>query len=370
MIDDAMAKAKARLTAGVERMDKEASAPTSLTKEASEVANALEYVALATVDDGSAVGAARKEMVTDFLSKSAAAGGPAVSATTTSGTQSQVPVSSKKTIQPGGKPGDTNPENSEAPTGKMPENILRQMPPSTKSTPKDSGGKTANMSLYDILMSNKEAAAGGAAEMDSEQALTGVPQGGDGQAHAHALLSSNTAPVEATKREAKKPTRPRLAEVWDSAGDTTGDASAGAVWPGAAAKGDIKIAEADKEAGRTDATIVGGLFSPFAGLAAEKGKGWRTTGGALLGDIAGSQVGDMAGRAVGGPVGQIGGATLGRLAGGAGGAYVAHGPDKKKDSEKKASIDTMVHYSEVFSKALNGEFGKEAQAYAEQVESV
>jgi hypothetical protein len=113
LIDSALATAKARLSAGVERMNKEAAAPgDEFTKEAAEVANALEYVALNAVDDGSAAGTARREMVEDYLKKSAAAHAPKQSATTTSGTQSQVPSSSKKKVQPGGTPGGSRPEAS------------------------------------------------------------------------------------------------------------------------------------------------------------------------------------------------------------------------------------------------------------------
>lgn len=90
--------------------------------------------------------------------------------------------------------------------------------------------------------------------------------------------------------------------------------------------------ELEKIAKRKGATIVGGLFTPAAGLAAEKGKGWRTTGGALLGGGLGHGLGRLAGLGLGGgPRAEMARALLaglGGTVGGATGAYLAHGPDK------------------------------------------
>lgn len=85
----------------------------------------------------------------------------------------------------------------------------------------------------------------------------------------------------------------------------------------------------EKVAGRTASTVVGALGSPGAllsGTAAEKGKGWRTTGGSIAGNIVGSIPGLLArnpGLAVGGA-----------LAGGATGAYLAHGKDRTRKQRK------------------------------------
>lgn len=246
-IDEALEKAKARLNRAGQSHSKEASASADdgLVKQANEIADALEYMAIATAGDGTPAGDARVEMVRNFF-KAAAGGGPTEGATTTTGTQKQPPAQSKKTIQPGGSPGATNPEVSDALEGQMAENVMRQMPPATAPTP-----KSAAATLYDLLMNakqadhDKEGAGGGPLEMDAEQALPQTPKKNEGKQHADALLGSNTAPVEATKREAKAPTRPRLAEVWEHANDTVGDATAKAVWPQAASKGDMKVAELD-----------------------------------------------------------------------------------------------------------------------------
>lgn len=92
-----------------------------------------------------------------------------------------------------------------------------------------------------------------------------------------------------------------------------------------------KVAE-----GRIPATIVGGLAGPLAGLASEKGKGWRTAGGALLGHVTGSTLGSLAGMATKNPLARILLANLGGAAGGAGGAYLAHGKDTLKKAHARA----------------------------------
>lgn len=112
--------------------------------------------------------------------------------------------------------------------------------------------------------------------------------------------------------------------------------------------------EFEKTAGRGGATAVGGMLPVASGLAADEGKGWQTTGGAVLGSIAGAALG----RRLSGvnakklsasvtkrmsknlPVksGDISKAkklllsgAAGSAAGGAGGAYLAHGKDKKDE---------------------------------------
>lgn len=75
-----------------------------------------------------------------------------------------------------------------------------------------------------------------------------------------------------------------------------------------------KLATAfEKTAGRKAATVTGALLGPFAGLAAEKGRGWSTAAGGLLG-----------------------GALLGPVGGGAG-AYLAHGENEEKKGKSKKS---------------------------------
>lgn len=98
------------------------------------------------------------------------------------------------------------------------------------------------------------------------------------------------------------------------------------------------VDELEKLSGQTGAAIVGGLAGPFAGLAAEKGKGWRTAGGAMLGGIGGSTIGALLGAAAGrGPRGMMARnalSSLGGMAGGSFGAALAHGKDTKKKRKK------------------------------------
>lgn len=239
MIQQALDRARHVTESG---MGKEASAVSS-EDEVTKLADALEFIALQASNDGTAAGAVRQQMVEGFLAKTAAPGGPAVSESAT-GRQPDLPHQGKKTIQPGGKPSAANPENSEAPTGEMSRHVMEQKAPGTASTPTESGkGKVAeSQTLFDVLMQTQKAAGayGGPAESDAEMDSAAPPKKNENSNIS--LLRSNTAPVEATKREAKAPTRRRLAEIWESAGDTQSDAVAGKVWPQSAAKGEIKVA--------------------------------------------------------------------------------------------------------------------------------
>lgn len=397
LIDQALAKAKARMNAGVESTSKVASVPgtetDSFLKEASTVADALEFLALSVADDGSAQGTAQRQMVESFF-KQAETAGPKVSETTTTGTQGQPPAASKTKIQPGGSPGSTNPTSSEAPTGSMPENVLRTMPPSTAPTPTDKGGEKAagKLSLHDILMNHhaKEAAGGGAMELDSEQPLPQTPKGQEGKAYADKLLGSNTAPVAATKREAKAPGRPRAAEIWGHTNDTVGDSTASAVWPGAAAKGDMKVASVTE-------VMPGG---PAAQRAAESAKTEVFSKGkkTLLDkakSLSGKQKAGIAAGAAATGLAALGAKKLmgGKKSEGAEKGAEADCDDKAKDekkmppfaakkdeskddkddkkpSDKKASFEDLANASEIFEKALAGELGPEAQNWALQLENV
>jgi len=101
-----------------------------------------------------------------------------------------------------------------------------------------------------------------------------------------------------------------------------------------------KVSEATKEAGRAAATAVGALGSPGAilsGTAAEKGKGWRTSGGSLVGNT----IGALAGGALGsltGPAGMMAGGLAGASLGGALGAWLSHGEDTPEKKKAKALV--------------------------------
>ena len=231
IIDEALMKAR-----DLVGHTKSASAVPDLVKEAEDLAGALEFISMAAVDDGTAAGSHGRSLLTDFF-KDAAAGGPAESVTSSGGTQGQPPASGKTHI-PVGTPGGTAPGESLAPTGKMDRDMMAQ-------TGKNAGAVT----LFDLIAGDVEKMAAQPGQGPSESLggqNTAAPLSKNENSNIH-LLRSNTAPVAATKRQAKMPTRDRLKRAWNHASDTTSDATAKAVWPQAASKGSIKVAE-EKEA--------------------------------------------------------------------------------------------------------------------------
>lgn len=203
----------------------------SLIKEASQVADALEYMATAVIDDGTPAAEAQKAMLSEFF-KGAADMPPESVAPT--GTQKDVPPAGAKKILPAGQPKGDSPPELEAPTGTQ---ATIGMPP---------GGKEASkpMTLLDLI--TKQAA-------DSPVQSVALQDTEDpGKSHENsnvtALLDSNEAPVNATKRAAKMPTRERLKALFASASDTgPSSAAAQAAFPTAYARGGMKVADAESK---------------------------------------------------------------------------------------------------------------------------
>jgi len=212
-----------------------------LVKEAAELADALEYIAYSSNNDGSVSGAIRGDMIRSFF-KTAAEGSPAQSSTQAKGTQAVPPAAGKKKLNPQGLVSGGSPAQSSAePEAKDGEKKLLESMKQAEGT-----------SLYDILMSSKEAGEGGPAESTASEAASGIPSGNE-NANRQALLGSNTAPENATKRQAKAPVRARLSELFSNVGDT-GEASAQAAWPQAAAKGGLKTASVAERLAALEAT--------------------------------------------------------------------------------------------------------------------
>lgn len=230
MIDEALQSARARLDGGSDELLKTASAihEDALIKEASELADALEYVSHASTDTGSAADHIRGEMVRSFF-KNATAGSPAQGPTTTSGTQAQAPESGKRKIAVNNATGPSPAQSSTQPEAKDGEKPLLE-----------SFKQAQGQSLYDILMASKVAGQGGPAEHDAESSA-GITTANE-NANYQRILHSNEGPVNVTKREAKAPVRARLAEAFGSTGDTTGDAAVAAMFPVGAGKGTHKVA--------------------------------------------------------------------------------------------------------------------------------
>jgi hypothetical protein len=248
LIDDAIARARVKVASGLPQpTDKLASAHDggALLGEAEKIANALEYMAMATADDGSAAGAARAEMVRDFFKTAAEAdkkkgiAQPLVTETTTSGTQKVAPQAGKAKLAPQGLVSGDSPKQTTAPDGMMSRNAMEQTP---------SASPTKAASLYDMLMGArmaKIAAESGAAaprQMDSTQPPPAHPKGQEG-GHAQGPLSTSESIVAAKRRELHAPTRNRLSELFAHSGDTAQSLeSAAGTFPLAAAKGGMKVA--------------------------------------------------------------------------------------------------------------------------------
>jgi hypothetical protein len=241
MIDEALHSARARLGGGGDELMKTASATPQnyLVKEASELADALEYVAHSAAGTGSAADHIRGEMVRSFF-KNATAGSPAQGPTTTSGTQTHAPSSSKKKIAINNATGPSPAQSSTQPEAKDGEKVMLE-----------SFKQAQGQSLYDILMASKTAGQGGPAEHDAESSA-GVTAANENSNYKR-ILHSNEGPVNVTKREAKAPVRARLAEAFASTGDTTGDATVSSMFPIGAGKGTHKVASVKSRLQRQEA---------------------------------------------------------------------------------------------------------------------
>lgn len=391
LIDDAIARARVKVaSAHPHATDKLASAPVQggeVLAEAEKLANALEYLAMATADDGTAMGAARAEMVRDFFKTAAeadkkkAVAQPLVTETMTSGTQKVAPQTGKAKLAPQGLVSGDAPKQTTAPDGAMSRNALEQTP---------SASPTKAASLYDMLMDArmaKIAAESGAAsprQMDAEQAPPAHPKAQEG-GHAQGPLSSSERIVAAKRRELHAPSRSRLSEIFAHSGDTAQSMeSAAGTFPLAAAKGGMKVAaspaqiakamaeekadkkeekeskkeekaekkasivhlaarmqkeaakgeeEYDSKADARRAALAATLGSAVplplptgpaaAYLASERHKG-AATAGSLAGGLGGGIVGRIGGHVVGGPIGSLIGSAAGNIAGSGLGAYGAH----------------------------------------------
>jgi hypothetical protein len=254
LIDDAISRARVKVASGLPQpTDKLASAVghDNVVVEAEKIANALEYLALSVADDGTAVGAARADMVRDFFKTAAEAdkkkgmAQPLVTETTTSGTQNVAPQSGKAKLNPQGLVSGNSPKQTTALDGAMSRNALEQTPPASP---------TKSASLYDMLMGARMAKiaddAASPRQMDAEQKAPAHPMGQEG-GHAQSPLSSSERIVAAKRKELHAPSRARLGEILAHAGDTAPSmASAQAVAPQAAAKGGLKVAASPAQAAK------------------------------------------------------------------------------------------------------------------------
>lgn len=228
MIDEALMSARARLDSGSGDLMKTASAEShGITKEASDLADALEYIAHSATGTGSAADQVRGDMIRSFFKTATS---PAQGPTTTSGTQGQVPSKGKATLTAASSSGGSPAQSSARPEAKDGQKPLLE-----------SFKQAEGQSLYDILMASKTAGQGGPAEFTASEDAPGIPTANENSNY-RSILHSNEGPVNVTKRSAKAPVRARLAEAFAASGDTTGDASVSAVFPIGAGKGTHKVA--------------------------------------------------------------------------------------------------------------------------------
>jgi len=223
---------KARASAGG---TKTAAAPGGdLVKLAHELADANEFIAMSAVDDGSVAGAVRRSVVEQFFkgADTSAIPGPARSVAPT-GTQAVPPQSGSKKILPTGHPCGESPPESEAPTG-------------TQATLDQTGTKKAGapMTLFDLITKRADTSAIPGPQQSVSGENAAAPPARNENTNIEMLRSVQDI-VNATKREAKLPTRARLAQLFAHADDTGASrAAAEAAFPMATAKGGLKVADA------------------------------------------------------------------------------------------------------------------------------
>lgn len=253
---------------------KEASASVDIYEEFKNSTGALQFAAIKLADDGSDEGRHRANVLENWFSKQA---GDIPKSEAPTGQQSYPPQTGSTRITPSKSVGD-RPVQEEAPTGKQV--TIGQEPPATQF-PDTEPANSKKASLFDILVS-KTAAKGGPADTEALDDSAAPPMKNENVNRG--LLGSNTAPVSATKRQAKAPTRPRLKALFDGASDVApSQASARIVGPAAyLASGGIKEA-ADKksrsltkeelEKSRRNAMLSGGLGGGALGGAVGAGVG-------------------------------------------------------------------------------------------------
>jgi hypothetical protein len=376
IIDEALAKA--RNVASTFEKTASVGTPTDLVKEAEDLAGALEFISLSSVGESEG----GRAVLSDFF-KAAAQGGPAESVTRGGGTQPSVP-SAGRTHIPTGDSG-ARPAESVAPAGSLSRDLMAQPPAGTK--------KAGATSLFDLISgeSEKMAARPGQGPADSLAGQdSAAPPARNENTNLH-LLRSNTAPVEATKRQAKLPTRDRLKALWAGASDTTGDATAKAIWPQASTRGSMKVAgnysdgnqqyrrgyNKQKQSVQARGMSMQDRLSMRQSGAQDMADGARKTrrgdtiGGAAFGGIPGALIGYAAGHDLahdaragfygekgiqmaerhGGKAGLAGAAIVGGLGAAAFGKAL-HSANKRQEARAQAEVDDPQHMRAEMSKTL------------------
>jgi len=271
LIDQALARARGQALRG--GLSKTAAAPADntvagLVKEANDVASAMEFVALDQANDGTVKAAHQVDMIRRFLKTGA--GQPAMLPTEGGGTQNVAPASGKTTLLPEGGGNGGQPQEHEAAAGGLSRSAMEQPAPATAPThtaPASGAGASKKASLFDMMTARfdqpvggqpKTAAHGGPIDLEAEDGK--LPPKRKNENSNIGLLESNTAPVSATRRQAKAPTRARLKKLFAGASDTTGDQTAKAIFPQAYGKGGLKVASSGGQTKEGSARDWSGVF--------------------------------------------------------------------------------------------------------------
>lgn len=341
LIDEAMKTAQYRLSAGVE---KTASAfqEDSIVKEASELANALEYMSMSAANDGSLAGSARAEIIRDFYKSATAerlgtklAGTVGESSTHIDGEQQIAPSAGKTKLmakkQSGGNP------------------MISASPDSTGKTMLESykQAQSEGTTLYDILMHQKEA--GDVGEMAADQYMSISSKNENSN---RAILGDASILSGVSKSEAKAPVRKRLQEAFASTSDTLGDATVSRLFPLASSRGGLK----------KTAYYDGVAAKPMYELSDLDIKRRAAMGGDNAGIAAGvlGGLGGLYGAGMGAAAGGAPGAIVGGLAGGLTGAGLGYGGNK---------LDQYLMERELKNRAKRG-LSKEASSIARRLKNL
>ena len=278
MIDAALRNAQAMASTGVE---KTASDTNNFYKEASELANALEYMAISSVNDGSPAGTAQSDMIKDFFKQaSKQRSGVPHGSTAATGTQGVAPSNGKLKL---------NHTQNSLQVSASPDSTGHQMLESYKQA-----------SLYDILMGKQ---ADSPAQYTADQ-YTNVTNANENSVRG--VLDTNESAANFQKRHVHGDNiRSRLAEAFSHTNDSLSDATVQQIFPQAYASGGLK-------------KTASGTRNRLNKMAAAPSQFLNTIGGrALAGGGLGALVGGGAGYMSGGDAQS---ALLGAGLGAAGGA--------------------------------------------------
>lgn len=310
-------------------VEKTASDPNDFYKEAGELANALEYMAISSVNDGSPAGTAQSDMIKDFFKQASKQRmGVPHGSTAATGTQGIAPSQGKLKLN-------------------QKQNALRV------SSSMDSTGNTMResykqASLYDILMGKQAEAAFETPPQYTSDTYLDVNNSNENSVRS--VLDTNESAAGFQRRHVHGDNiRKRLSEAFAGTNDSLSDATVQQIFPQAYAAGGLK-----KTASATRSRL---------NKMANVGQFMNTVGGrALAGGGVGAAVGGLGGYMAGGDAkSALMGAGIGAAAGAGGAALMQRGAKAEQLAAEQAmalrgKVDPakMQAYVEAERKAIEG----------------